>query len=650
MSLPQDPDHGLLAAREAHARFAWREAFDLFTAADAATSLSPQDLERLGAAAWWSGRLPACISARERAYAAYVQASNRRRAALIASELARDYFAKGDSSVGQAWLNRAERLLQDEPESLEHGYLARMRAVVAFEGRGDFEAALIEAERALAIGTRLGDRELMAIALHDRGRVLVAKGQVAEGLALIDEGTVAAVTEALGPFATAIIYCNTITACIGLTDYPRAREWTAAAKRWCERQAISGFPGMCRVYRAGIMRLGGAWPEAEQEARRAYDELREFNRGYCAEALSEVGLIRLRLGDLAAAEDAFRQAHELGHECEPGRSLLRLAEGKTKAAVASIKRALADEQLDRLHRARLLPARVHIAIAAGDLDDAHAAAEELDAIATTYGTPALQADAAQARGAVLLARGDGAGAQRDLRRAVHLWQEVECPYEVASARMLLASTYQAEGDTDAAVLELQAARSTFERLGAELDIRRADALLRVDADVAGRRVAKTFMFTDIVKSTSLVEAIGDEAWSDLLHWHDQTLRTLFTRHGGEEVDHAGDGFFVAFADTAAALECAVAIQRTLAEHRRNHGFAPRVRIGLHTAPAQRHDASYKGKGVHEAARIAGLAEGDQILASRETTAAPGRIVTSQPRTVRLAGLGEPVEIVTVEWR
>ena len=648
MSLPQDPDHGLQAAREAHARFAWREAFDLFTAADAGATLSPQDLEHLGAAAWWNGRLPACISARERAYAAYVQVSNRRRAGLMASELTRDYFAKGDPSVGQAWLNRAERLLQEEPESVEHGYLARMRAVVAFEGRRDFEAALIEAERALAIGTRLGDRELMAIALHDRGRVLVAKGRVAEGLALIDEATVAAVTEALGPLATAIIYCNTITACVGLADYPRAREWTDAAKRWCDRQAIAGFPGMCRVYRAGIMRLGGAWPEAEQEARRACDELREFNRGYYAEALSEVGLIRLRLGDLAAAEEAFRQAHELGHESEPGRSLLRLAEGKTKAAVASIKRALGDEQLDRLHRARLLPARVHIAVAAGDLDDAHAAAEELDAIATAYGTPALQADAAQARGAVLLARGDGAGAQRRLRRAVHLWQDVECPYEVANARMLLASTYQTEGDIDTAVLELQAARSTFERLGAELDVRRADALLGDDA--AGRRVARTFMFTDIVKSTSLVEAIGDEAWSDLLHWHDQTLRALFMRHGGEEVDHAGDGFFVAFADPSAALECAVAVQRTLAEHRRNHGFAPRVRIGLHTAPAQRHDAGYKGKGVHEASRIAGLAEGDQILASRETTAAPGRIVTSQPRTVPLAGLGEPVEIVTVEWR
>ena len=159
------------------------------------------------------------------------------------------------------------------------------------------------------------------------------------------------------------------------------------------------------------------------------------------------------------------------------------------------------------------------------------------------------------------------------------------------------------------------------------------------------------MFTDIVKSSNLVEAIGDAAWLDLIRWHDQTLRSLFARHGGAEIDHAGDGFFVAFNEATSAMECAVAIQRTLAEHRRRQGFAPQVRIGLHTATASRVGPGYKGKGVHEAARIGSLAEGAQILASRETVpAAPARFKTSEPRMVSLKGLTEPVHVVTIEWR
>lgn len=655
----QDTNSAIQSGRSAIKRYAWLEAFDLLTAADASAGLSPEDLECLGDAAWWTGRLAACISARERAYAAYIEAGNHRRAAMVAIALAKDYYGRNDSSVGTAWLNRSERLLQQEPECVEHGYLTRTRGVVAFEGLHDFDAALKFAQQTFEICTRFKDRDLMAMALHDQGRVLVAKGQVAEGMALIDEATVAAVSGELGPTTTAIIYCNTITACKELADYRRAGEWSDAAKRWCERQAIAGFPGMCRVYRAGIMRFRGAWPEAEQEARRACDELRDFNLGYAAEALYELGEVRLHMGDLAAAEDAFRQAHELGREPEPGLSLVRLAEGKVKSAAASIKRALADESPDRLHRAHHLPAQVEIAIAVGDMDSARSATEELENIAKAYGIPALEARAASARGALLLAEGDAEGARRHLRRAWHLWQEVDAPYEAAKARMLLAAAYRAEGDEEAAALELHAARSTFERLGAALDIRRAVELLGAEAAAvvgreamaSGQTATRTFMFTDIVKSTRLVEAVGDVAWLDLIRWHDQTLRSLFARHGGEEIDHAGDGFFIAFNDAAAAVECAVAIQRTLADHRRGHGFSPQLRIGLHTAAATRAGQGYKGKGVHEAARIAALAEGEQILASHETVnGAPTRFGASEPRTVSLKGFSEPVQVVTIDWR
>jgi class 3 adenylate cyclase len=256
-----------------------------------------------------------------------------------------------------------------------------------------------------------------------------------------------------------------------------------------------------------------------------------------------------------------------------------------------------------------------------------------------------------------LATGDVAAAQRNLRAGCRRWQDLDAPYETARARMGLAAVYRSAGDLETAALELAAARSAFERLGAVLDAARAaeaqaGAIPASAAKPEPQRVeTRTFMFTDIVRSTQLIEAIGDEAWTDVVRWHDQALRALFAGHGGEEVDHAGDGFFVAFPSARPALECSVAIQRTLREHRQRQGFAPQVRIGLHVAAAQRQDGAYRGKGVHIAARIAALAEAGEILVSQDTAKSmPPGCTFSVPRTVMLKGLSEPLAVVTLDWR
>jgi class 3 adenylate cyclase len=163
-----------------------------------------------------------------------------------------------------------------------------------------------------------------------------------------------------------------------------------------------------------------------------------------------------------------------------------------------------------------------------------------------------------------------------------------------------------------------------------------------------QRVEKTFMFTDIVKSTNLLEAMGDEAWQALLRWHDDTLRSLFAAHRGTEVTATGDGFFVAFESPDEALACAVAIQRRLADQRRTQGFAPQVRIGVHAAGATQVGQNFTGRGVHEASRIAGLAEGGEILASRGT-ATGARFDVSEPRMVDIRGIAEPVAVVSVAY-
>jgi class 3 adenylate cyclase len=641
------------AARDAMDRHAWGEAFDLLSEADRTQELSGDELALLGDAAWWAGRFGEAISARERAFAAFTSEGQKLKAARVAVIVAGDHFRSLAHSVASGWYAQAERLLADEPESAAHGLLARDRAFQALL-RGDLDMALEQATAALDIGTRVGDRDVQAMALQFKGQVLVAKGRVEEGLALQDEATVAAVSGELEPFTTGVVYCNVISAASAMADYRRAGEWTEAAKRWCERQSISGFPGVCRVHRAEIMRLRGAWTDAQDEAQRACTELTDFGMHYiAADAFYELGEIRLRMGELALAEEAFRQANELGREPMPGVALLRLAEGKTAAAMSAINRAVADAPEDPLFRAKLLPAQARIALAAEETDTARKAVEEMEGVATTYGTPALEAMAAIGRGSLQTAEGELADARRSLRRALELWREIDLPYEAADARVLLGQAYRAAGEEDAATMELDAARSTFERLGAPLDVKRVTELMGdVDAVAAGApRVERAFMFTDIVRSTNLVEAIGDDAWTNLLRWHDQTLRTCFDRNRGEEVQHAGDGFFVAFESAERALVCAIEIQKKLAEHRRAAGFAPQVRIGVHVAEAARHGDDYLGKGVHEAARIGALAGGEEIVASAATVeAAGGSFKATDARTVPLKGIAEPLEVVSVEWR
>lgn len=195
------------------------------------------------------------------------------------------------------------------------------------------------------------------------------------------------------------------------------------------------------------------------------------------EGLYQIGEIRRLRGDLAGAEEAFRDAGEMGRDPQPGLSLLLLQQGKLDAAAASINRALDEEPVSKLSRARLLPPFVHIFLKAGDLEATRTATDELESIAGTYDAPAMHAAAHVARGSVLLADEDPKEAARTLRRAVTHWQDVEAPYQAARARVLLAQAIREQGDDETAAMELRAARSTFERLGAVPDRNAVDDLL-----------------------------------------------------------------------------------------------------------------------------------------------------------------------------
>ena len=282
----------------------------------------------------------------------------------------------------------------------------------------------------------------------------------------------------LSDYFTGAVYCNVLETCLALADVRRAGEWSEAARAWCESLPPGSlYPGLCRVNRAEVARLRGAWPEAEAEAVLASEELMSFDPMAAAAAFNETGEIRRRIGNVVGAEEAFGRAHELGFEPQPGLALLRLAQGKVEAAVTALRLALSVDSGRRLRRARLLAAQVDVAIAANDLDPARKACDELETIADDFATAALDAAAANARGALRLAEGDVPGALESLRRACAIWLEIKLPYEAARARMLYGVALRAAGDGEDAVLELRAARAAFERLGAATDEGAAAQLL-----------------------------------------------------------------------------------------------------------------------------------------------------------------------------
>ena len=458
---PADP---LVQAREAFGRAAWREALDAFAAADTAAALDGEDLERMAEAAWWVSDGTACIRARERAYLQYRRRGDDRAAGSIALALAEDHFHRLARSAAHGWLRRAERHLAGLPEGSERGWLERFRFTLALDADRNPEAALECVDRALALARGAGDIDLETLALQDRGRVLVAMGQVDDGMALIDEAMTAAATGALDPRTTGRAYCNMMSVCERLEDVGRAAEWNAAASAWSEPHAGSGYPGICRVHRAGMLRRRGALAEAEHEARRAAGELAGFLVDVAGHAFYELGEIRLSKGDLPAAGEMFREAHARGRDPQPGLAALRLAEGRPAAARVMIARALSEPGLLPLDRARLLPVLVEASVACGEFTAAVEGASELEGITATYSSPALLASAALARGRIEVALGHAAPGVEHLRRACRILGEIGLPLELAQARRLLSRAYTAAGNADEAELEAQAATAVLERV------------------------------------------------------------------------------------------------------------------------------------------------------------------------------------------
>lgn len=408
----------------------------------------------------------------EQAHEAYLAANAVPGALHTATWLTILLLDRGDFARGGGWMAQLRRLADRyEGDCAELGY-ALLPVGLQQLGSGEPELAVQTFARVIECAERFGDVTLATLGRLGTGQALVRRGAVTEGVAAFDEAMVPVTLGNVRPLVAGIVYCAVIETCYLLFDLRRAQEWTNALSAWWDAHPeVSKFRGQCLVYRAQLMRFHGAWGAAMDEAARAQQALSEPPHPALGSTLYEQAELHRLRGEFRLAEDAYREASRWGRHPEPGFALLRLAQGRAAAALASLRRAM-EEASDQVTRSRLLPAYVEVALATGEIDVARTASEELREIAATGQADLLNVQALEAEGAVLLSAGDAAGALRPLRMAWRQWQQLEAPYEAARVRVLLARACEALGDGDTARLEREAAEWTFRELGATHDLAR----------------------------------------------------------------------------------------------------------------------------------------------------------------------------------
>ncbi|WP_203336375.1 helix-turn-helix transcriptional regulator [Nocardioides limicola] len=475
----------LREAREAYERREWVAAYDALSGLEA-VDLTPDDFVALANAAYLLGRRNDVIQSLQRAYQEYLDRDDVPGAARAAYWLVATLWGGGEVAVGNGWLARAQRLLDEyDGDIVERGYLQE-RVTFGHVMKGEFGDAVAAAPLVTEYGRRFGDPDLLAMGLHVEGRMTIFSGRVSEGLRLLDEAMISVIAGEVSPIYSGVIYCSAIEAVQQISDLDRAGQWTHALTAWCDGQpGLVAYTGQCAVHRGQLMRLHGAFDDALQELQRAIRRYADAGGSAAVgEAYYEQGeVLRLR-GSHDDAEAAYDRAAEHGHATQPGRALLWLARGRRDAALSAVERLLAERQ-DPVHRSQVLAAAVEVMVDAGRAEDAAPLAAQLSELGTEFDCTALQAAGAHAMALVALARAEPEAALLAGRRCTDAWSSLDAPYEVARGRVLIGRALRLLGDERSAVAELCAARDGFAALGASPAARAADDLVGDTAVPAG---------------------------------------------------------------------------------------------------------------------------------------------------------------------
>lgn len=445
----------------------WQSAVDAFAASDR-SSFSLEDWEAWGNAALCAGAPEASIVPFEHAVAAFEAAEERESAARVALILTNVKLEARELAIAKGWHQRALGYLKGEPECKQHGMAMWLAGRLAlFEGRLELCADL--ARETMAIAARVRDPDLHVLGLIYQGHILIAHGEVRRGLSLHDEAGAAALAGHVSLWVSGIVFCSVIWVYLHLGDHHRAGQWTDQFERWCDRHGSFCYPALCRLHRSEILAMRGELDSAETEAHRAREQLLVAGRYAEGDACRVLGEIRLARGDLDGAEAAFREAHRLGWNPQPGLGLLLAERGNLEAAIKQLERALLEPTWsDGQRRGVTLAVLARIAACAGQLERAAAAIQELEAAPErTAEARVCVAELAHARGELAWARKELANAERHFRDSVTHWIEVGAPVHAARLRVRLSELLIDAGDPTAAELELGAAEAAFSHVNAE---------------------------------------------------------------------------------------------------------------------------------------------------------------------------------------
>ena len=460
------PSAALDAGRAAAAERRWSDAHELLGRVDATEGLAASDLELLGTVALLRGQPAAAVDAGSRAYESHLAGADLGGAARSAGWLALQLIELGDFSRSVAWSARAMRVAGSMADPGPLAGLVRLAPSVAQLGGGDPQAARRGFEDVLAIAERFDDPELTALASFGLGKSLIEVDEIAAGFGCFDRAMTAIAVGDVAPVTAGMIACAVIGDAVMAFDLERADAWMGVLDHWCRAQPdLVTFSGQRSALEAGLLLLRGAWAEASTSAELALSRFRAGDyRAMYGAPYQHAELGRLR-GAFHSAEESYRKAGESGWAPQPGLALLQLAAGKARLAQDEIRRTVAGS--DPFTRRFLQPAVAEIEVAAGDVEAARRAVDELRETGRLTPTPMLQATLAAAEARTLLAAGDPVAALTLARAATSAWQQLGAPYELARSRVIAGRAHLELGDRDAALGELRAAREVFAALGAD---------------------------------------------------------------------------------------------------------------------------------------------------------------------------------------
>lgn len=579
-------DGTLARARRFIEQGAWSDAYDAFLEAREEAELGAEDREGLAHAARWSGRFDEVVPLLEDAARAWAAQDEPIRAASVSIDLASVLLDRRRIALAKSYARQAERRLPPElqasgPTLASHARLQRLRARLCWCD-ADWEGALACARRALELARAAEDPDAESLAEMDVIHSLLALERFDEVLAALDEAGAHVTSGRLGPYASGMALCGLVIAWQALGRPERALEWSQASNTWVDAAGVAYFPGLCRLHGGELNALRGELVRAEADFTRSAEELGRASSGLAGPALRELGTVRLRLGKLDAAEEAFARALQIGTDPQPGYALLRAARGEPLQARRDLERFLSREGngelnlLDRQNRLGALLAHVRLALATGAHDAARATVETMSAIATATGSPTHRAIVDAARGELLLAEVNPSGALAALTASWRAWNELGAPYEAATVRVRVAEARLAEGDATRARLELEGAATSFAQIGAELDAKQARRRLQtllsgVAPTPKGVRVRGT-----IARAEELRTVLGPDAWRDLVSWLERKLHACWTDHGGRALPQDDGSYVAEFDDRSDAEACVTFVRESLRAHRAKQGFAPEL--------------------------------------------------------------------------